>query len=142
MTPPTRGGLRAGEIASETSGAADIHIREHPPHPPAPQFWGGMGRKQREQAPFWGTESRVIAVKKLDGSTMHLNEDLIERVEDAGGGQSAVYLRDGGHIIVANDPTTVVELVRTEKVAMLRRVLAWSRGTDHAVAPDPRRSRA
>lgn len=65
----------------------------------------------------------MIALKKLDGMTMHLNEDLVERVEDGADGQSAVYLRDGGHIIVANDPTTVVELVRTEKVAMLRRVL-------------------
>jgi uncharacterized protein YlzI (FlbEa/FlbD family) len=71
----------------------------------------------------------VIALKKLDGMTMHLNEDLIERVEDGADGQSAVYLRDGGHIIVANDPITVVELVRTEKVAMLRRVLQGPEGS-------------
>jgi uncharacterized protein YlzI (FlbEa/FlbD family) len=59
---------------------------------------------------------------------MHLNDDLIERVEDAVGGQSAVFLRDGGHFIVANDHATVVELIRDEKVALLRRALH---------APDP-----
>ena len=57
----------------------------------------------------------MIAVKKLDGSMMHINEDLIERVEDGADGQSAVYLVNGGHIIVANDPATVVEKIRTEK---------------------------
>jgi len=64
----------------------------------------------------------VIAVKKLDGSTMHLNEDFIERVENASGDQSAIFLRHGGHIIVANDPSTVVELVRAERAALLSRV--------------------
>ena len=53
---------------------------------------------------------------------MHLNEDLIERVESAAGGQSAVYLRYGGHMILANDPLTVVEMIRAEKVQLLRRV--------------------
>jgi len=65
----------------------------------------------------------VIAVKKLDGSMMHINGDLVERVEDGADGQSAVYLINGGHIIVANDPTTVVEKIRAEKVTVLRRVL-------------------
>lgn len=64
----------------------------------------------------------LIAVKKLDGAVMHLNEDLIERVENAAGGQSAVYLRYGGHMILANDPDTVVEMIRAEKTALLRRV--------------------
>lgn len=65
----------------------------------------------------------MIAVKKLDGSMMHINEDLIERVEDGADGQSAVYLVNGGHIIAANDPATVVERIRTEKANLLRRVL-------------------
>jgi uncharacterized protein YlzI (FlbEa/FlbD family) len=65
----------------------------------------------------------VIATKKLDGSTMYLNEDLIERVEDGADGQSAVYLTNGGHIIVAADSQRVVEMIRAEKAALLRRVL-------------------
>jgi uncharacterized protein YlzI (FlbEa/FlbD family) len=65
----------------------------------------------------------VIAVKKLDGSMMHINGDLIERVEDGADGKSTVYLVNGGHIIVANDPATVVEMIRAEKVILLRRVL-------------------
>jgi uncharacterized protein YlzI (FlbEa/FlbD family) len=64
----------------------------------------------------------VIEVTKLDGSTMHLNEDLVTRVEFAVGGQSAIYLLDGGHVIVAHDPSGVVERIRSEKVALLRRV--------------------
>jgi len=54
---------------------------------------------------------------------MFLNEDLIGRVENAADGQSAIYLLDGGHVIVANDSTTVVEKIRAEKAALLRRVL-------------------
>jgi uncharacterized protein YlzI (FlbEa/FlbD family) len=65
----------------------------------------------------------VIAVKKLDGSMMHINEDLIERVEEAADGQSAVYMVNGGHIIAANDPATVVERIRAEKATLLRRAL-------------------
>jgi len=64
----------------------------------------------------------VIEVKRLDGSPMHLNEDLIARVENAAGGQSAIYMLDGGHIIVANDPSGVVEMIRAEKVELFRRV--------------------
>lgn len=64
----------------------------------------------------------LIAVQKLDGAMMHLNEDFIERVENASGGQSAVYLRYGGHMILAENPVTVVEMIRAEKTALLRRV--------------------
>ena len=64
----------------------------------------------------------MIAVTKLDGSIMHLNEDLVTRVEFAVGGQSALYLLDGGHVIVAHEPSIVVERIRSEKVALLRRV--------------------
>jgi len=64
----------------------------------------------------------VIAVKKLDGSTMYLNEDLVERVEDGADGQSAVYLINGGRIIVANSSVVVVSKIRAEKVVQLRRV--------------------
>jgi uncharacterized protein YlzI (FlbEa/FlbD family) len=77
----------------------------------------------------------VITVKKLDGSTMHLNEDLIERVEDATGGQCVVYQRDGGHIIAANSAPAVVEMIREEKVALWRRVLEGPGGP--GVAPHP-----
>ena len=87
---------------------------------PAPQFWGRMGRYQRQRTSFYGNGAHVIAVKKLDGSMMHINGDLIERVEDGADGQSTVYLVNGGHIIVANDPATVVEKIRAEKVAVLR----------------------
>jgi uncharacterized protein YlzI (FlbEa/FlbD family) len=72
----------------------------------------------------------VIAVKKLDGSTMHINEDHIERVEEGADGQSAVYLANGGHIIVANDPGTVVERIRMEKATLLRRVLHGQETTE------------
>jgi uncharacterized protein YlzI (FlbEa/FlbD family) len=65
----------------------------------------------------------VIAVKKLDGSIMQMNEDHIERVEEGADGRSAVYLTNGGHIIVAHDPATVVEKIRAEKVSLLRRVV-------------------
>jgi uncharacterized protein YlzI (FlbEa/FlbD family) len=68
----------------------------------------------------------VIAVKKLDGSMMHINDDLIERVEDGADGQSAVYFVNGSHMIVAHDPTTVVEKIRSEKTTLLRRVFVDS----------------
>jgi uncharacterized protein YlzI (FlbEa/FlbD family) len=76
----------------------------------------------------------VIAVMKLDGSTMHINEDLVERVEGGVEGQSALYLIDGGHIIVANEPVVVVERIRTERVGTLHQALygpepAWPRVT-------------
>ncbi|HEV3188504.1 MAG TPA: flagellar FlbD family protein [Acidimicrobiales bacterium] len=68
----------------------------------------------------------MIAVKKLDGTTMHLNEDLIERVADGAEGQAAIYFRDGAHIVVANDAVDVVDFIRTEKVEHLLRVLGDS----------------
>ena len=68
----------------------------------------------------------MIEVRKLDGSEMFLNEDLIERVEHAVSGQSALYMIDGGHIIVANEVATVVTRIRNEKVALLHRALEGS----------------
>jgi uncharacterized protein YlzI (FlbEa/FlbD family) len=77
----------------------------------------------------------VIEVNKLDGSTMHLNEDLVERVESGVEGQSAVYLRDGAHFIVANVPDAVVAMIRAEKTELLRRAFL---GEDlDATAPTP-----
>ena len=77
----------------------------------------------------------MIAVQKLDGEMMHLNEELIERVESASGGQSAVYLRTGGHVIVANDPDTVVGLIRAEKVAILREAFEGPSSLARSSAP-------
>ncbi len=74
----------------------------------------------------------MIALKKLDGSVMYLNEDLIERVEDGADGQSAVYMINGGHVVVANDSANVVDKIRTEKAALLRRVRQASQ--DHSSA--------
>lgn len=65
----------------------------------------------------------MIEVKKLDGSMMHLNEDLIERVEEAADGQCVVYLISGGHVIVANPRSAIVEKIRGEKANLFRRVL-------------------
>ena len=75
----------------------------------------------------------MIALKKLDGSVMYLNEDLIERVEDGADGQSAVYMINGGHVVVANDSANVVDKIRTEKVALLRRVRQASQDNSIAV---------
>jgi hypothetical protein len=47
-----------------------------------------MGRYQRKRTPSYGNGAHVIAVKKLDGSMMHINEDLIERVEEGADGPS------------------------------------------------------
>lgn len=74
----------------------------------------------------------MIAVKKLDGLMMHLNEDLIERVENAADGQSAVYLSDGARVIVANIPEVVIELIREEKAALLRRAFRGPDGPGEA----------
>lgn len=79
----------------------------------------------------------MIALKKLDGSVMYLNEDLIERVEDGADGQSAVYMINGGHVVVANDSVNVVEKIRTEKVALLRKVRQASQDHSTAVVPRP-----
>lgn len=77
----------------------------------------------------------MIALKKLDGEMMHLNEDLIERVESASGGQSALYLRTGSHIIVANVPIDVINLIRTEKIAILREAFHEPLMQSHTSAP-------
>jgi len=63
----------------------------------------------------------VIPVNKLDGSEMYLNEDLIERVEDAGQDHSVVYLTDGAHLVIADRFLEVVERVRKEKASLLRK---------------------
>jgi len=78
----------------------------------------------------------VIEVKKLDGSSMHLNEDLISRVEEAVGGQSVIYLLDGAHIIVADQPSSLVAMIRAEKVALLRRVLRGPHDPEVSSRPD------
>ena len=64
----------------------------------------------------------MIEVTKIDGSTMYLNEEIIERVENTLTGQCAVYLIHGGHIVVSHDSPTVAEKIREEKIAQLRRV--------------------
>lgn len=84
-----------------------------------------------------GNGAKVISLKKLDGSKMFLNEDLIERVEDAVDGQSAVYLINGGHIVVANQASIVVEKIRTEKANLLRRVRQASQDPLPPVPPRP-----
>jgi uncharacterized protein YlzI (FlbEa/FlbD family) len=85
--------------------------------------------------PLSGNGAPVIAVRKLDGSIMHINEDHVERVEEGADGQSAVYLANGGHIIVANDPATVVGRIRDEKATLLRRVLHGPEDAEEVVAP-------
>lgn len=63
----------------------------------------------------------MIPVKKLDGSTMYITVDRIERVEPGAEGQSAIFLIDGSHYVVANDPIMVVARIRREKAALLAR---------------------
>lgn len=55
---------------------------------------------------------------------MHLNEELIESVEDGADGQSAIHLTNGNRVIVAHNALTVVSQIRDEKVNQLRRVFA------------------
>ena len=78
----------------------------------------------------------MIEVKRLDGSSMHLNEDLIARVEHAAGEQSAIYMLDGGHVVVANDPSGVVSMIRAEKVELFRRVFQGPDDPDATPPPD------
>lgn len=70
----------------------------------------------------------MIELTNLNGTTMHLNEDLIERVESGVEGQCAVYVRDGGHFVVANRASDVVSRIRDEKVEMWRRALQGDGG--------------
>lgn len=59
----------------------------------------------------------MIALSKLDGSTMYLNEDHVERVEQ--GANSAVYLTNGTYLIVRDDVDTINDRIRSEKIALL-----------------------
>jgi uncharacterized protein YlzI (FlbEa/FlbD family) len=59
----------------------------------------------------------LIALSKLDGSTMYLNEDHVERVEQ--GANSAVYLTNGTYLIVRDDLDTINDRIRSEKTALL-----------------------
>ena len=59
----------------------------------------------------------MIALSKLDGSTMYLNEDHVERVEQ--GANSAVYLTNGTYLIVRDDVDTINDRIRSEKTALL-----------------------
>ena len=63
----------------------------------------------------------MIALSKLDGSTMFLNEDHVERVEQ--GAHSAVYLTNGTYLIVRDDVDTINERIRSEKAALLSAAL-------------------
>jgi uncharacterized protein YlzI (FlbEa/FlbD family) len=64
----------------------------------------------------------LIALSKLDGSTMYLNEDHVERVEQ--GANSAVYLTNGTYLIVRDDVDTINERIRSEKASLLSVALA------------------
>jgi uncharacterized protein YlzI (FlbEa/FlbD family) len=64
----------------------------------------------------------LIALSKLDGSTMYLNEDHVERVEQ--GANSAVYLTNGTYLIVRDDVDTINDRIRAEKTAILTVALA------------------
>jgi uncharacterized protein YlzI (FlbEa/FlbD family) len=59
----------------------------------------------------------LIALSKLDGSTMYLNEDHVERVEQ--GANSAVYLTNGTYLIVRDDVDTINDRIRSEKAALI-----------------------
>ena len=59
----------------------------------------------------------MIALSKLDGSTMYLNEDHVERVEQ--GANSADYLTNGTYLIVRDDVDTINDSIRSEKAALL-----------------------
>jgi uncharacterized protein YlzI (FlbEa/FlbD family) len=59
----------------------------------------------------------LIALSKLDGSTMYLNEDHVERVEQ--GANSAVYLTNGTYLIVRDDVATINDRIRAEKTTIL-----------------------
>lgn len=59
----------------------------------------------------------MIALSKLDGSAMYLNEDHVERVER--GANTAVYLTNGTYLIVRDDVDAINEGIRDEKSALL-----------------------
>ena len=64
----------------------------------------------------------MIALCKLDGSTMYLNEDHVERVE--GGANSAIHLINGTYFVVRDDVATINSRIRAEKQAVLAGALA------------------
>jgi uncharacterized protein YlzI (FlbEa/FlbD family) len=68
----------------------------------------------------------VIGLLKLDGSTMYLNEDLVERVE--GGVNSAVHLANGTYFVVRDDVDAISARIRSEKQAVLAGALALAFG--------------
>jgi uncharacterized protein YlzI (FlbEa/FlbD family) len=74
----------------------------------------------------------MIALSKLDGSTMYVNEDHVERVE--AGVTSAVYLSNGTYLIVRDDVETINERIRAEKTSVLSRAMV-SAQTTARVAP-------
>jgi uncharacterized protein YlzI (FlbEa/FlbD family) len=59
----------------------------------------------------------LIALSKLDGTTMYLNEDHVERVEQ--GANAAVYLTNGTYLIVRDDVETINDRIRSEKAGLL-----------------------
>jgi uncharacterized protein YlzI (FlbEa/FlbD family) len=63
----------------------------------------------------------LIALSKLDGTTMYLNEDHVERVEQ--GANSAVYLTNGTYLIVRDHVDTINDSIRSEKAALLSAAL-------------------
>ena len=63
----------------------------------------------------------MIALSKLDGTTMFLNEDHVERVEQ--GANSAVYLTNGTYLIVRDHVETINDSIRSEKAALLSAAL-------------------
>jgi uncharacterized protein YlzI (FlbEa/FlbD family) len=75
----------------------------------------------------------VIGLRKLDGSTMYLNEDLVERIE--GGANSAVHLADGTYFVVRDDVDTIRDRIRAEKQAVLAGALALAFREIPGVAP-------
>lgn len=67
----------------------------------------------------------MIALSKLDGSTMFINEDQVERIE--GEVTSAIYLTNGTYLVVREEATVIVEQIRVEKLALLTRAIGDAR---------------
>jgi uncharacterized protein YlzI (FlbEa/FlbD family) len=70
----------------------------------------------------------VIALSKLDGSTMYINEDQVERIE--GETTSAIYLTNGTYLVVRDEATAIVERIRAEKLALFTRAIGDARFDD------------
>ncbi len=67
----------------------------------------------------------MIALSKLDGSTMYINEDQVERIE--GDTTSAIYLTNGTYLVVREEATAIVGRIREEKLALLTRAIGDAR---------------